>query len=169
MMKRFLTVLAPVMISLALSACSGFAPVYGTNGAGGMSTASFQFAEPTNRMEQIIVNRLKVAFPGPASANDPVLKVSAGQGGQQNSMSNAFAVARPTSLEVSGTVTVSQGDTVLFKATRVTGTAYQSGKLTLNELESQKGTQELAAQSTADALRAAILAGYRPGQMVPVR
>jgi hypothetical protein len=169
MMKCILTVLAAVVISLGLSACSGFAPVYGTNGAGGMSGASFQFAEPTNRTEQIIINRLKVAFPGPASAGDPVLKVSAGQGGQQNSMSKAFAVARPISTEVSGTVTVSQGETVLFTATRVTGTAYQSGKLTLNDFESRKGTQELAAQSTADALRAAILAGYRPGQMMPVR
>lgn len=169
MMKRFLTVLAPFVISLAVSACSGFAPVYGTNSAGGMSGASFQFAEPTNRIEQIIINRLRIAFPASGNVSDPVLKVSASQGGQQNSMSDAFAVARPASLEVSGTVTVLQGDKVLFQATRVTGTAYQSGKLTLNEIESQKGTQELAAASTADALRAAILAGYRPGQMVPVR
>lgn len=169
MMKRFLTVLAPVMISVALSACSGFAPVYGTNAAGGMSSASFQFAEPTNRMEQIIVNRLKVAFPGPASVSDPILKVSAGQGGQQNSMSTAFAIARPSNLEVTGSVTITQGETVLFQTTRVTGTAFQSGKLTVNRQESTKGTQELAAASTADSLRAAILAGYRPGQMVPVR
>lgn len=148
-----------------LSACSGFAPVYGDASSGGIAAARFNFAAPNSRIEQIIINRLKISFPNPAGPQDPTLSVNAGRAGGWTGISNAFPVGRPAGAGVRGTVTITQADVVLFSATRVTQSTYQGGKLTPTDIFSDEGAQEVTAVSTADALRAAILAGYRPGTL----
>lgn len=146
---------------LALSGCTSFAPVYGDM-AGGAPTARFNFAPPTNRAEQIILQRLQIAFPGTASPSDPTLTVSARRTGLPSAMSDAMSVASPVQVRVEATVTVTAGSTVVFQATRFTDTAYQGGKLVPTNTASAIGAEETAAESTAESLRAAILAGYRP-------
>lgn len=145
-----------------LAACTSFAPVYGERSGLGADALRFQFAEPDSRLEQLIYNRLKVAFPGEALAGDPVLDITATAGSTQGSMSNAFPVARPVTVRVDAKVSItSSDDEELFSATRFADTAYQSGKLTPVDLQSTSGAQETAAKSVAEALRLAILAGYR--------
>lgn len=161
--KFFLSMLVAGALGLALGGCSSFAPVYGDASAGGLANARFNFAPPGNRLEQIILNRLAIAFPGQAGPDDPVLRVAAGGSSKPSSLSNALDVARPVATGVEATVSISQGETVVFSATRFTNTAYQSGKLTPTDALSATGAQETAARSTAESLRAAILAGYRPG------
>jgi hypothetical protein len=164
--KHFLG-LAAAFVAVALSGCTSFTPVYGDMSSAGIANARFNFAPPKSRLEQVIYNRLAIAFPGPASVTDPLLTVSAGTAGVAGGMSNAVAVANQVTTRVEATVTITQGDQVLFTATRFTDSAYQSGKLTPTDIMSSTGAQETAAQSTAESLRAAILAGYRPG-MVPI-
>lgn len=168
---KLLPVLAFAVAAIALSACSSFAPVYGDPAADGANLASarFNYAPPENRLEQIIINRLKVAFPAQASPQDPVLDVTAAAGALPGSLSNAFSVARPANVRVLASVTIQQGDQSAFTATRFSDTSYQGGKLTPVDIASADGAQEAAARNVAEALRAAILAGYRPGAAVPLR
>ncbi|MFC3703872.1 hypothetical protein ACFOOL_03775 [Devosia honganensis] len=157
-----------LMLTMVLAACTSFAPVYGGH-AGGMEAARFNFAAPANREEQLILNRLRLAFPGPAAPDDPVLRVTAATRSPGDALSDAFAVARPVNVRVEASVAISRDGVVLFEATRFADTARQAGKLTPVDLASATGAAERAAEAVAEALRAAILAGYRPAQPAMVR
>ncbi|MVS97490.1 hypothetical protein [Devosia marina] len=149
------------VMAVTLAGCTSLAPVYGDPASGrDVSSVRFNFAPPDSHIEQIILNRLKVAFPGPALLSDPVLDIAASTSSPQGSMSNAYEVARPVNVRVEATVTIMDGEETIFEATRFTDTAYQSGKLTPTDIASAAGARETAARSTAEALRAAILAGY---------
>jgi hypothetical protein len=170
-MKRraLLALAATALMATGLAGCTSFRPVYGDAAASGMEQARFNFAEPKSRMEQVILNRLKLAFPQSAGPQDPTLSVNASAEGPWTGLSNAIPVGRPSGTGVRATVTISQGGAELFSATRVTETTFQGGKLTPTNIFSAQGALDVAAQSTAESLRAAILAGYRPGQTpVPV-
>jgi len=160
-----LPALAAIVLAFVLASCTSFAPVYGSHAGSGMAAARFNFAPPGSRLEQLVINRLKLAFPAPATEADPVLDVSVSIGSPPGVRSSAFAMATPSRIRVYGVVTVAQGKTTVFEATRFVDTAYQSGKLTLAQIEISTGTQESAAISLADSIRAAILAGYRPGML----
>lgn len=160
--RKALLLLAGGLTATALAGCTSFAPVYGDMSANGLAAARFNFAPPTNRTEQIILQRLQIAFPNQAGPTDPTLKVSAYVSSLPGVMSNAMAVASPVGVRVEGTVTITSGGEKLFEAKRFTDSAYQGGKLTPTNSFSAQGEQEATAESTAEALRAAILAGYRP-------
>jgi hypothetical protein len=166
-MKQLLGPIAAGLLALGLSACTSFAPVYGDVSSTSVSAARFNFAPPKNRLEQIILNRLDIACPGPANPGDPVLTVTAATTGLAGGLSDAIDVGNPVSTRVEATVTITHGDQVVFTTRRFTDSTYQSGKLTPTDVFSATGAQETAARSTAESLRAAILAGYRPG-MTPV-
>lgn len=160
--RIFGSALASAVVAMTLAGCTSFTPVYGDVASGrDMSAVRFNFAAPDSHLEQIIFNRLKIAFPGPASPSDPTLDIAASVGTPQGSMSDAYAVARPVNIRVEATVTIELDEETLFEATRFTDTAYQGGKLTPTDMASRTGAEETAAKSTAEALRAAILAGYR--------
>lgn len=157
---KLLPLAAMALLASLLNACTSFAPVYGDRPGDGMESVRFNFASPDSRIEQIIFDRLKLAFPGEAGPNDPVLDIVASTASPAGSMSDAFAMARPVKVRVEATVTVSRDDRILFEATRFADTAYQSGKLTPVDIASSQGAQEKAANSAAEAIRAAILGEY---------
>jgi hypothetical protein len=161
--SQFLKLMAAGVFGMALSACSSFAPVYGDVSANGASAIAFNFAPPQTRLEQVILNRLSLAFPGPASPTDPVLTITASTGGTSAPLSDTFEARRPIAVRIEATVSVVQGETLVFEATRFADTSYQDGDLTLTDRESATGANEVAARAVAESLRAAILAGYRPG------
>jgi len=156
-------VLAATLLAGTLAGCTSFTPVYGDH-AGGRSMAEvrFNFASPDSHLEQIILNRLKLAFPGPALPSDPTLDIDVATRSPRGPMSDAYAVAQPVNVRVEATVTIESGNEILFEATRFTDTAYQGGKLTPTNAFAGTGAREAAAESLAEALRAAMLAGYRP-------
>lgn len=166
MKRRALLVLAATtLMATSLAGCTSFRPVYGDAAAGGVEQARFNFAEPKSRMDQIILNRLKLAFPQPAGPQDPLLTVTASAEAPWTGLSNAIPAGRPSGTGVRATVTITQSGAELFSATRLTETAVQGGKLTPTNMFAAQGALEAAAQSTAESLRTAILAGYRPRQM----
>lgn len=169
--RNALLLIAGGLVATTLSACTSFAPVYGPSSAGAsLADARFNFAPPTNRTEQIILQRLKLAFPNPAGPTDPTLKVAAYVTNTPAVMSNAMKVGTPVGVRVEGTVTISNAGEKLFEAKRFTDSAYQGGKLAPTNSFSAKGTEEQVAESTAESLRAAILAGYRPAAIsTPLR
>lgn len=158
---KLLALAATALLASFLTACTSFAPVYGDRSGAGMETVRFNFASPDSRLEQIILDRLKLAFPGEAGPGDPVLDIAVTTSSLPGSQSNAFLVARPANTRVEAALTIARDDAVEFSATRFADTAYQSGKLTPVDIASATGAQETAARSVAEALRAAILAGYR--------
>lgn len=158
--RTALLLLGTGALATALAGCTSFTPVYGD--ASPVSTARFNFADPGNRLEQIILQRLQLAFPGPAAPSDPVLRVTATTPGIPEIKSDAYDVGIPMPVRVEATVSITSGDQVLLQATRFSDTAYQSEKLSPTNAASLIGAQETAARSTAESLRAAILAGYRP-------
>ena len=163
--RRVLALLGGGMLALSLAGCTSFSPVYGDMSGGGLASARFNFAEPRNRLEQIMLNRLRVAFPNPAGPGDPTLRINANSSSPAAALSDVFAVGTPVNVRVQATVSIVQNEQTLFTATRFTDTAYQGGKLSPSNLLSAEGAREVAAESTAEALRAAILAGYRPGMV----
>ncbi|UYN98333.1 MAG: hypothetical protein KIT02_10180 [Devosia sp.] len=158
--SRFLVVLGAGLVSLALSGCTSLAPVYGDRS--GAEAIRFNFASPSNRMEQLVLNRLRVAFPGAAGAADPVLTVRASSASAYTPKSDPFRIRDPKAEAVQATVTIRQGDEILLEATRSAETAYQDATLSLTDQESEIGAEETAARAVAESLRLAILAGYRP-------
>lgn len=160
--SRFLALIGSAALVLALGGCTGLTPVYGDLSAAAPGAARFNFAEPGNRTEQIILNRLRTVFPNPAGPDDPVLSVSAGGGGHWTGISDAFEAGRPLGVNVSATVRIMRGDEEVFSAQRTANTSYQSGGVSLADRASSEGALEVAARSVAESLRAAILAGYRP-------
>ena len=161
-LSHILNSISLVAASAALVACTSFAPVYGDRSGTGLETARFNFAPPDSRLEQIIFNRLKVAFPGEAGPDDPVLDLSVSTASLSGSMSNAITVARPANIRVEATVTITKDDSVLFEATRFADTSYQGGKLTPVDIASSTSIQEAAAKAAAESLRLSILSGYQP-------
>lgn len=159
---KFLALAATALLASFLTACTSLAPVYGDRSGTGMESVRFNFASPDSRLEQIVLDRLKLAFPGEAGPDDPVLDISVATSSLPGSQSNAFSVARPVNMRVEATLTLTRNDAIEFTATRFADTAYQSGKLTPVDIASVAGAQETAARSVAEALRAAVLARYRP-------
>ena len=159
---KVLQVLLFAAMAVALAACTSFAPVYGSRTDSAVANIRFNYANPDDRLEQLVFNRLRVAFPASATASDPMLDIAVSVSSLSAPLSDSFATARPARIRVQAVVTITQGGQVLFEALRFVDTAYQTGKLTPAGISASLGAQESAAMSVAESVRAAILAGYRP-------
>lgn len=163
--RHFLALFSTGLLTVALSGCTSFAPVYGGTSGADLASARFNFAPPTNRLEQIMLNRLSLAFPNAAGPNDPVLRISARSIAPAATLSNAVAVGNPVNVGAEATITIVADGQTLFSATRFSDSAYQGDRLSPTDLASADGVRETVAENTAEALRLAILAGYRPGMV----
>lgn len=161
--RDFLAFLFSGLLVIGLAGCTSFSPVYSDGAATGLAAARFNFAPPTSRLEQVVLNRLSLAFPAQGGPGDPVLRVSVSSTSPGEALSNAMAVGAPVNVRVNATVSIVQDGATLFSASRFADTSYQGGKLAPTNQASAEGARDVAAQSAAEALRAAIMAGYRPG------
>jgi hypothetical protein len=161
MTKRFFAVILGCVLAVVLAGCSSFTPVYGT--ANGISPLaySFNFAKPRNRLEQIILGDLASAFPATPTSASPTLTVTATVVNMGGSMSSSITVGRVESSRVTATVAIDTNGQVV-NITRFTEAGYQPGALVITDQAALTDAQETAAHSTAESLRAAILATYRP-------
>lgn len=162
---KLLRALALAAFAMLPGACTSFAPVYGGASGTGVESVRFNFAPPDSRLEQVVLDRLKIAFPGTPSSADPVLDVNVSTTTLPGSLSNALSVSKPVNIRVSGSVSIAQGGETLFMANRFSDTAYQADRLTPVDIFTRSGTQESAAAALAESLRTAILAGYRPAPL----
>lgn len=165
MTNKFLRLIACVAVLAGLSACSSFAPVYGERSDDALRSARFNFGEPSTRVEQIIINRLKIAFPGDAEPEDPILDVTATVTGLPAPISSAFSAARPVNIRVQAEVTIVRDDETLLSETRFADSSYQGGKLTPTDIYSRAGLEERVAEAVAEALRAALIARLTAGDL----
>jgi hypothetical protein len=161
MTHKHLVAIIGLAAALSLSGCTSFTPVYGDVSSTGISAARFNFAPPETRSAQLIMSRLDIVFPGPAGPGDPILSVVATEQGLSRGLVELDG-PEPRGVRVEATVTITKNDQVVFTATRFADTAYQGGELTPTTIFSATGARETAARAVAEALRVAILAGYRP-------
>ncbi|MBJ3785049.1 hypothetical protein [Devosia sediminis] len=156
--RLLMTGLAAGLVTTVLTGCASFAPVYGGHAGGGAHSVRFNFASPDSRLEQIIFDRLKVAFPGPALPGDPVLDLVVTRSTPAGSNSDAYAVARPVNVRIEATVTIARDGEPVFEAKRFADTAYQGGKLASTNAISNLEAERTAAEGVAESLRLALLA-----------
>lgn len=160
--RQPLLLLAAATLASGLAACSSFTPVYGDRAGIGPAAMSFNFAPPENRLEQIIINELSLTFPATPSETSPTLDVTASTANTPAGMTNAVVTGRIIQTRVVATVTITQGEDI-FEVSRFADAGYKAGDLVPTDLASGTGSEETAARATAESLRAAILATYRPG------
>lgn len=158
---RILFAIIGCAVALVLAGCSGFTPVYGGLTSATPAGYSFQFAKPRNRLEQIILNELAAAFPAPATGASPTLSVNAAAAATTAPMSSAITLGRIVGSRVTATVTIA-GTVSAFSVTRFADAGYQPGAVVVTDQAALTNAQETAARATAESLRAAILATYRP-------
>lgn len=149
-------VLALAVLS-ALSACSGFTPVYGpdqfTN-----AKIELQMSPPNNRVEQIIYQDLALHFTRSTNPDAPKLTVSAGGGGVglfNNTVTAAHTEAQAT---VSAAIVLTNGKgEVLFSGSRAESADYSNGPQVLANNQAYNDAATRAAHLVADSVRLSVL------------
>lgn len=161
MARKALSFLFTAWLLPALASCTSFAPVYGERGGLSPADFKFNFAEPDSRIEQVVLNQLALSFVSPPTPLSPTLDVTVSSSNLASAMSNAQSFSQIIQTRVTATVTITQGEDVVT-ITRFSDASYRAGSLTPTDLASATAATETAARSTAEALRAAILATYKP-------
>jgi LPS-assembly lipoprotein len=141
---------------LALAACTGLTPVYGTGGLGTESVA-VRFASPGSRLEQIIYNDLSLRF-AKGGSDAPLVRVSASAGAR--ALTNNI-VTRPgdqNQMVVTASVTVTDADGAsLLSVTRTASADYTTSAQSLANQQTEETASFQAGHLVADTLRLEIL------------
>lgn len=151
------TVALALAVLPALSACSGFTPVYGTNQ---LTNAKLELAisPPSNRVEQIIYQDLTLRF---TQSSDPALpKLSVQAYSAASAPLNNTVTAAHTEAQATVTATVTLTDStgkVLFNGTRAQSADYTNGSQVLANNQAYSDAVTRAAHLLADGIRLAVL------------
>jgi LPS-assembly lipoprotein len=155
---KLVGVLLALAIVPALSACSGFAPVYGTNQFTSERVA-LAMSPPSNRTEQLIYQDLALRF-SRATGPAPKLTVSTAISNVQitNDQNVVNTPRRPDQLTVSAAITLIDEDgKVLFSGTRAQSADYDSGPQILSNNQATNEAASRAAHLLADTIRLTVL------------
>lgn len=146
-----------------LGACS-FTPVYGP-GPDGQNLA-FHYADPTNRLEQIIYQDLKArltATPGPDS---PLVIVSVKSANRKVGRTSNASVFNTYESVLTGVINVydaKDNQKRLFGATRTARATYDTSGQLLADSAARDDAETRAAQSLADSLRLLLIGAFAHG------
>jgi hypothetical protein len=161
---RLLAVLAVTAVLPALSACSGFRPVYGES----FATAgrySFDYAEPGSRLDQVIYTELRLRL-GPESDAINAIDVAVSATASSRAITRT-AVTKPAAtheMTVSASVVATGPDgAVVFTGTRTAGALYTTSGQALADAAAQTDASERAARALADTIRLAIIGALEAG------
>jgi hypothetical protein len=153
--------LGAILVSLALAAplagCTGLTPVYSARGLG-TERVEISYAEPTNRLEQIIYQDLALRL-GKSSGDVPKVRVSASQHSVGLTNGTVTAPSSQRQMIVTGRfwVTDATGKTV-FSGTRSQTADYTSDPQTLSNQQAEVSAARQAALLLADTIRLEIIA-----------
>lgn len=154
---RIVALGAALLAPLALAGCSGLTPVYGTGGLA-RERVDVRFAEPGNRLDQIIYQELSLRL-GQSSGDVPTVRVAAGSGSRSLTNDTVGAPTTPQQMTVSAQLTVTDVDgTVLLSRTRSANADYTNGSQGLANQQAADDAAERAARQLADTLRLEIIA-----------
>ncbi len=149
-----LALLAP----LALSACTGFRPVYGESGLI-QQRLELNYAKPASRIDQIIIQELALRLGSGGGPDAPTVRISAAAGAR--ALTRTGVVKPSTQYEMSVlasySVTSAAGQTLISGTRRASATYTVSGQVLADDAAAQDAT-ERAAREVAETIRLSIIA-----------
>jgi hypothetical protein len=153
---RLAAVLAALLAALALSGCTGFAPVYSTAGPTA-STIAVRYGSPASRLDQIVYADLALRL-GPATGNAPLVTVRtrARYSSLTSDLVTTAQVPHRVTLPGALRITDAKGK-VLFSGSRVVTADYNTDAQVLANSQAASDAAERAAHLLADSLRLTIL------------
>jgi hypothetical protein len=155
---RAILLAAALATTTALTACSGFTPVYGERGIG-VERHAFRYDKPTSRLDQIIYQELALKLGRTSDAAAPLVRVTTTSYVRGLTKTNVANPATQKEAVVSARIELLDADgKVAFTATRSSSALFTSDrKQALAETEAEKEANERAARELAETLRLTLL------------
>lgn len=158
-MWSFRTTLRNGLLALAFSAatglagCSSFTPVYGDNGTG-IETASFRYAKPATRLDQIIYQELILKLGRSSDGASPTLRVTTKTDNRELARSGMARPSEQREAVVTATFELIAADgSVTFSAERSASALYSTDIQGLASAEALREAEERAAKALAETIR----------------
>lgn len=142
----------------ALAGCSGLRPVYGPAGIGQQQLA-FRYAEPSGRLDQIIIQDLMLRLGKGGGVDAPQIRISTASGSRDLTRTDVERPRAQKEMSVTATFTVlaADGEVVLTGRRKATAQYETVGQVLADEAAAQDA-RERAARAVADTIRLTILA-----------
>jgi hypothetical protein len=142
----------------ALSACSGFTPVYGERGIG-VEKHAFRYDKPASRLDQIIYQELVLKLGRTSDSTVPMVRVTTTSSVRGLTKTNVSNPAAQNEAVVTAKIELVDADgTIAFTATRSTSALYTADRAqALAETEAEKEAKERAARELAETVRLTLL------------
>lgn len=150
-------ILLVLTLTAPLAGCTGLIPVYGAGGLGA-ERVEISYAEPTNRLEQVIYQDLALRL-GKSSGDVPKVRVSASQHSVALTNSTVTAPNNQRQVIVTGNVRVTDAaGEVLFSGSRSQSADYTTDPQALSNQQAEAAAARQAALLLADTIRLEIIA-----------
>lgn len=142
----------------ALSACSGFTPVYGERGIG-VEKHAFRYDRPATRLDQIIYQELVLKLGRTDDSTVPMVRVTTTSSVRGLTKTNVSNPAAQNEAVVTAKIELVDADgTIAFTATRSASALYTADRAqALAETEAEKEAKERAARELAETVRLTLL------------
>jgi hypothetical protein len=142
----------------ALSACSGFTPVYGERGIG-VEKHAFRYDKPASRLDQIIYQELVLKLGRTSDSTVPMVRVTTTSSVRGLTKTNVSNPAAQNEAVVTAKIELVDADgTIAFTATRSASALYTADRAqALAETEAEKEAKERAARELAETVRLTLL------------
>lgn len=161
--SRRSALLALVMVMPLLAGCT-FTPVYGT--ARTEENLAFQYAAPTNRLEQIVYQYLGAKLGRNGLTSDPQVKVAVSTSSRRVSRTAAGSVFTRYEMVATGTVTVTQmlnNKETLLSVDRTAAATYEISGQVLSDRAAEDDARERASQALAETIRLTLISTFAKG------
>lgn len=142
----------------ALTACSGFTPVYGDHGIG-TERHAFRYDKPATRLDQIIYQELVLKLGRTTDSSAPLVRVTTTNYVRELTKTKVTNPAVQKEAVVTAKIELVDADgTVAFTATRSTAASFTADRIqALAETEAEKEAKERAARELAETVRLTLL------------
>ena len=142
----------------ALTACSGFTPVYGNNGIG-VEQHAFRYDKPASRLDQIIYQELVLKLGRTTDPSVPLVRVTTTSSVRGLTKTNVSNPAEQKEAAVFATIEIVDADgNIAFTANRSAAALFTSDRYqALAETEAEKEAKERAARELAETVRLTLL------------
>ena len=156
------TVLAVALSgTAALSACTGFTPVYGDHGASQQAMA-LNFAAPNNELEQLVYQDLSRKFGMSSDSAAPQVSISVATATRALAQSQTVDPAVTQLLTATGVIRITRGGAPVLTATRQATATYTADSQVLADSSAQTASAQQAAHALADTLELTIMLALAP-------
>jgi LPS-assembly lipoprotein len=152
-----LVVLA-LLVPLVLAGCSSFRPVYGVDGIA-TGRLALSYAKPASRLEQIIIQDLKLKLGSTNDAGAPRVTIRAAAPSRPLTRGTASRAMTDHEVVVTATYGVVANGKVVAEGSRRAAASYRStGQQVLADESAYRDAAERAAREVAETIRLSIIA-----------